>query len=193
MANYEMLEKAYAAIGALRSKGLLKIDVGLVARTAGIARSTFYLNDDDWKEVRTVIAGKPSDRVKLKRVEVEEKSLTDQRIEAFSVRLADAEEEVGRIQETAGKVYRELIDEVQRWFVKASESPAKKNQMARALQELNSSRKEVELLRSENRVLQAKIDVSGVIQPLVQKLIISLDVLESPGQVFRAFFGNWRH
>jgi hypothetical protein len=187
MASAENLQKAYTAISVLRAKGLLKMDVGLVASTAGIARSTFYLDDEEWKEVRAVIRGKPSDRVKLKGVEVAEKSLADRRIEVFSGRLAEAEKEVIRIQAIADKVYRELIDEVQRWFVKASESPAKKNQMARYLQELNSSRKEVERLRSENRALEAQIAVAGVVRPLVQKKIISLDVLDTPGNIFTSF------
>lgn len=187
MANEENLQKAYTAISVLRAKGLLKMDVGLVASTAGIARSTFYLDDDEWKEVRAVIRGKPSDRVKLKQVEVAEKSLADRRIEAFSGRLAEAEKEVIRIQTIADQVYRELIDEVQRWFVKASESPAKKTQMARYLQELNSSRKDVARLRSENRMLEAQIEVAGVVHPLVQKKIISLDIFGTPGDIFTSF------
>jgi hypothetical protein len=187
MANNENLEKAYDAISALRVKGLLTMDVRMVANTAGIARSTFYLNDPDWKEVRAVIAGKPSDRVKLKQVKVVKRSHADQRIEEFSLRLAEAENEVIRIQEVAQKVYRQLIDEVQRWFVKASESPAKKNQIASYLQELVSSRKEVERLSSENRLLEAKVAVAGVVHPLVQKKVICLNALESPVDMFTSF------
>lgn len=187
MASSENLDKVYDAISTLRAKGLLKMDVRMVANTAGIARSTFYLNDPDWKEVRAVIAGKPSDRVKLKQVKVEKRSHGDQRIEEFSLRLAEAENEVIRIQEIAQKVYRQLIDEVQRWFVKASESPAKKNQITSYLQELASSRKDVERLSSENRLLEAKIPVAGVVHPLVQKRVISLNVLESPGHMFTSF------
>jgi len=187
MANNENLQKAYDAISALRAKGLLTMDVRKVANTAGIARSTFYLKDPDWKEVRAVISGKPSDRVKLKQVQVEKRSHADQRIQEFSLRLAEAENEVVRIQEIAQKVYRQLIDEVQRWFVKASESPAKKNQIASYLQELVSSRKDVERLSSENRLLEAKVAVAGVVYPLVQKKTISLDVLESPGHIFTSF------
>ena len=190
MASEENLRKAYAAISVLRAKGLSKINVGLVASTAGIARSTFYLDDDEWKEVRAVIRGKPSNQVKLKQVEVAEKSLADRRIEAFSGRLAETEKEVIRIQTIADQVYRELIDEVQRWFVKASESPAKKTQMARYLQELNSSRKDVARLRSENRVLEAQIEVAGVVHPLVQKKIISLD-LGTVGDIFTSFLGQF--
>jgi hypothetical protein len=187
MASNENLDKAYEAISALRAKGLLKMDVRLVANTAGIARSTFYLNDPDWKEVRAVISGKPSDRVKLKQLRVEKKSHADQRIAEFALRLAEAENEVTRIQEIAQKVYRQLIDEVQRWFVKASESPAKKNQIANYLQELVSSRKDVERLTAENRLLVAEIAVAGVVHPLVQKKIICLNVLESPGAMFTSF------
>lgn len=187
MASNENLQKAYTAISMLRAKGLVKIDVGTVASTAGLARSTFYLDDDDWREVLAVIKGKPSDRVKLQPVETIEKSLTDRRIEAFSARLAAAENELTRIQVIADKVYRELIDEVQRWFVIASESPAKKSQMARYLQELNSSRKEVERLRSENKLLGAQTGVAAAVHPLVQKRIISLDILKSPAEIFMSF------
>lgn len=187
MANAETLEKVYSAIASLRARGLPHLDVELVARTAGVARSTFYLKDEDWKEVRAVIGGKPSERIKLVQVEVERKSVATLQIEALSKRLAHAEEEVSRIQSTADKVYKQLIDEVQRWFVKASETPAKQAQMARYIQELNSTRREVESLRSENRVLQAQAENTGVIRPLVHKRKIALNTLQPPGEIFTSF------
>ena len=187
MASSETLNRVYAAIGTLRAKGVSGMNVGLVAAAAGVARSTFYLKDKEWEEVRAVIKGKPSALVKLVQVEVEEKSLATRQIEALSARLAEAEKTVIHIQSTADKVYRELIDEVQRWFVKASEKPGKQKQMARYLHELNSTLKESERLRSENGLLQAQIERAGEIRPLVYKKIISLNALESPGEIFTSF------
>jgi len=187
MANPETLEKVYAAIGALRAKGMSRPDVGLVATTAGVARSTFYLEDEDWKEVRAVIKGKPSERVRLVQVAAEEKTVATRQIEALSARLGEAEKQVIHIQSTADKVYRELIDEVQRWFVKASEKPARQAQMARYIEELNGARKEMERLRSANRILEAQLENSNSVRPLVQKKKIVLYALRPSGELFASF------
>ena len=188
MANAETLEKAYAAIGSLRAKGHSQLDVGLVAKAGGIARSTFYLDDDEWREVRAVIKGKASSRVRLVQVEVVKSSLATLQLEALSVRVAEAEEEIAHIQSVADKIYRELIDEVQKWFAKASETPEKQAKVAQILGELNSARRELERLRAENQVLQARVDSNDSLRPLVRKAIINLNTLNSPGETFENFF-----
>lgn len=187
MANAETLEKAYAAIGSLRAKGHSQLDVGLVAKASGIARSTFYLDDDEWREVRAVIKGKASSRVKLVQVEVAKSSLATLQLEALSIRVAEAEEEVAHIQSVADRVYRELIDEVQKWFAKASQTPGKQARVAQIISELNSTRRELERLRGENQLLQARVDNSASLRPLVRKRIINLDTLNSPGETFANF------
>lgn len=45
----------------------------------------------------------------------------------------------------------------------------------------------MERLSAENRLLESKIAVAGVVHPLVQKKTICLNVLESPGDMFASF------
>jgi hypothetical protein len=45
MANEENLEKVYKAIASLKAKGMQRLNVELVRKIAGVARSTIYLKD----------------------------------------------------------------------------------------------------------------------------------------------------
>jgi AcrR family transcriptional regulator len=187
MASSNTLDKVYGAIGLLREQGVPRLDVGLVARTAGVARSTFYLEDDDWEEVRAVIKGKPSNRISLALIDVKEKSGAARRLEALSKRVDEAETEVAHMQSAAQKVYHELIDEVQRWFIKASEKPAQQAKTAKYMKELASSRTELQHLRAENEVLRAQVATGDTVKQFVSKKIIHIDTLEPPGSMFTSF------
>lgn len=186
MANAENLEKAYAAIGSLLAKGVSKLSVGRVASESGLARQTFYQKDNDWTEVLEVIKGKPSSRVKLVQVEIERKTDTVNRLENLIKRVDAAEQEVHRLEDVASKVYRELIDEVQRWFDKAIESPKSRNQVSKYIEELNRTRDELERLVAENRLLKAERD-AGKIKPFFMKKTIGLPYSPQQVEIIEAF------
>lgn len=187
MASPIALDKVYKAIGVLREQGVTRVDVGLVARTAGVARSTFYLDDPDWEEVRAVIKGKPSDRVKLTQLAVKEKLGSARQLEALSNRVNEAEAEMAHMQSVAQKVYQELIDEVQRWFIKAAEKPAQQAKTAKYIKELTNSRAELQRLRSENEVLRAHVATGDTVKQFVSKRTIHINTLKSPGSMFANF------
>lgn len=192
MANADSLDKAYATIGSLLAKGVTKLSVQQVAAASGLARQTFYQQDDEWKEVRAVIKGKPSTRVKLVQVEIKQKSESAKRLEALLGRVEDMEQELTRVEGIASTVYKELIDEVQRWFYKASETPKKKIQVAQYIEELNSTRKELERVMAENRLLKAEHDGSDTLPKLNQKRTIDLAGPEEIADILNDFLRQYK-
>lgn len=192
MAKVANLEKAYATIGALLAKGVAKLSVDQIASASGLARQTFYQQDDEWKEVRAVIKGKPSPRVKLAQVEIKQKSESAKKIEELIGRVDGLEQEVNRIAGLAGKVYEELIDELQRWFFVAAESPNKKTQVAKYLEELNNTSKELERVQAENRLLKAERDGTCTVRALNQKKIIDLPAHANPGDLYADFLRQYK-
>lgn len=189
MANPGNLEKAYSAIGSLLAKGNAKLTVERVSSESGIARQTFYQKDEDWKEVLAVIKGKPSSRVKLVQVEFEEKSKAVKKFEGLHKRLEVAEQELSRMEHVASTVYKELIDEVQRWFDKATDSPKNRNQVSKYIEELNRARDDIERLSAENRFLKAE-RAAGEIKPLTMKKVIRLPALHQQVEVIELFLSQ---
>lgn len=192
MANVVNIEKAYATIGALLAQGVTKLSVEQVAIASGLARQTFYQQDDEWQELRAVIKGKQSPRVKLVQVEIKQKSESAKKLEQLFSRVDSMEQEVFRIEGLAGKVYEELIDELQHWFCKAAETPRKQTQSAQYLEELNSTRKELERALAENRFLKAERDGLGVIKVLNHKKTIDLPILAKPGDFLTDFLRQYK-
>lgn len=192
MANQSNLEKAYIAIGALLTKGVTRLTVQQVAATCGLARQTFYQDNECWKEVRAVIKGKPSTRVKLVEVEIKQKSNSVKKLEALLGRVEVMEQEVERIEGIASTVYMELIDEVQRWFHLASENPRKKAQLSAYINELNQTRNELRRLLAENELLKAERDHAGTVRPLIQKKIINLPTSLELGDLFDSFLQQYK-
>jgi len=192
MANSENLDKAYAAIGSLLASGITKLTVEKVSVASGLARQTFYQKDPDWVEVRDVIGGKPSPRMKLVQVEIKQKSETVRKLDSLFERIATMEQEVARLEGTASHVYKELIDEIQRWFCKALENPKKNVAAARYLNELNDIRQEVERLTAENRLLKAQREGNESVKVLSYKKIIALNMLAEPGDIFDEFLQQYR-
>ena len=189
MARADLLNRAYQAVAALRAKGRTKLSVEEVAECAGLARSTFYLKDDDWQEVREVIRGKPSPRVRLAAVEVTAASKADLRLTALARRVEEAEAELERIRAAADDVYRKLIDQVQYYFALASETPKKREQQAKLLKEVARAKQEVQRLKAENSRLQASQNAGAEIASLaVAKRVVGLpDAAPSVSALYAAF------
>lgn len=192
MANSENVNKAYAAIGSLLASGVKKLTVEKVREASGLARQTFYQNDKDWQEIRAVIKGKPSSRVKLVQVEIKQKSESARKLDALFGRIETMEQEVTRLEQTASQVYKDLIDEIQRWFYKASETPKKSAAVARYIEELNGMREELERVNAENRLLKAQSGAQESVRILSHKKIIELNVLAKPGDLFNEFLRQYQ-
>ena len=191
MAKAENLEKAYKAIGSLLASGVRTLSVEKVKVASGLARQTFYQKDEDWQEVRAVINGKPSDRVKLVQVEIKQKSETERQLDSLFERIETMEQDVTRLEGTASKVYKELIDEIQRWFYKASENPKRNATVARHIEELNSMRQEMDRLTAENRLLRAQENDKDSVKVLSHKKVIKLNTLAEPGDIFDDFLKQY--
>ena len=112
MAKHDLLNRVYACIGTMRMRGD-KLNVQKVAEASGVARATLYLADPDWDEVREVIKGKPSSRVKLVEVEITEASRVKRKMAELNERVASAEGDVHAIRKEAEKIYRKLVDQLQ--------------------------------------------------------------------------------
>ncbi|WP_157201882.1 hypothetical protein [Massilia sp. Root335] len=192
MAKSENLDKAYMAIGSLLASGVRKLSVEKVRVASGLARQTFYQEDEDWLEVRAVINGKPSDRVKLVQVEIKKKSETERQLDSLFERIETMEQEVARLEGTASQVYKELIDEIQRWFYKASENPKRNATAARHIEELNSMRQEMDRLTAENRLLRARESDQDTVKILSHKKVIELKTLAEPGDIFDDFLKQYK-
>lgn len=175
MAKNILLEKVFEAIAQLRAEGIDRLTISKVSRYSGVARATFYLDDDDWREVREVIAGKPSSRVELVEVKIVEESEHLRELRVLTDRVASAEQEVQRLEEVATKVYQELIDEVQRWFHEASEKPKRHGQLASCTAALGEARDRIQDLITENQILRAASEDVGNLAALAIKKVINLD------------------
>jgi hypothetical protein len=166
MAREEILSKVYNAIGRLRANGTVDLNVDLVAASAGIARSTFYLDDPDWKEVREVIRGKASHLVKLVEVEVTEASRTRTKLNELQARCDQLGIEAKTLREQADTIYRKLINQLQYYFALAEETPAKRQRNTKILMESGELNQEVTRLRAEvahMRIQQAQVPVASPI------------------------------
>ncbi|MFN3791705.1 MULTISPECIES: hypothetical protein [Massilia] len=190
MANEENLEKVYKAIASLKAKGMQRLNVELVRKIAGVARSTIYLKDEDWKEVRDVIAGKDSERLAATALDVNIKSASALAIEELEKRLTEAESELTRITSVADKVYPELIDEIQRWFVAASETPNNKKKKVHDAAELLKLKAECERLRKENASMLAQLESPTNMRMLSHKKTIILKDGLTAGEFFGSFMNQ---
>lgn len=174
MAKHDVLERAYEAIGRLRATGLEKLNVEKVADAAGLARSTFYLPDPDWQEIRQVIKGKPSTRVKLVEIEVATVTRSTRKIAELRERMDRVEAELESVRQTADTVYRKLIDQLQYYFALAAETPAKREKQTKLLKESGRANQEAKRLQAENANLREQLRLIPNTTPLVNKRYITL-------------------
>ncbi|REG45492.1 hypothetical protein B0G80_9089 [Paraburkholderia sp. BL6669N2] len=156
MAKRDVLNHVYACIGTMRSRGD-KLNVQKVAVAAGVARATLYLPDPDWQEVREVIKGKPSLRVKLVEIEVTEASRVKRKAAELHERVASAEGEIQAIRKDAERIYRKLVDQLQYYVALAAETPAKTANRAKQLKEAGHDKQEIKRLRAEVAMLQHQV------------------------------------
>lgn len=174
MAKQGVLDKVYETIGQLRAKGLEKLSVEQVADASGMARSTFYLKDPDWQEVREVIKGKPSTRVKLVEIKIATATRSTRRMAELRERVESVEIELVSVRQTAETVYRKLIDQLQYYFALAAETPAKRDKQTKLLKESGWATQEVKRLQAENANLQEQLRHVPNTTPLVSKRYITL-------------------
>jgi hypothetical protein len=179
MANRDLLDRVYACIGTIRSRGD-KLNVEKVAMTAGVARATLYLPDPDWQEVREVIKGKSSSRVKLVEIEVIETSKVQRKMAEFNKRVASAEGEVQALRKDAERIYRKLVDQLQYYVALAAETPAKTANRAKQLKEAAHDKQEIKRLRAEVVMLRQQVR-NGPAEPaaLTTKRYITLPTSSS--------------
>jgi hypothetical protein len=146
----------YACIGTLRTRGD-KLNIGRVAEAAGVARATLYLPDPDWQEVREVIKGKSSSRVKLVEIEVTEASRVRRKVAELNKRVTVAEGDLQALRKEAERIYRKLVDQLQYYVALAAETPAKTANRAKQLKEAGHDRQEIKRLRAEVAMLQQQV------------------------------------
>ena len=181
MAKQVNLENVYEVIGQLRAKGIRKLSVEQVAAAAGVARSTFYLSDADWQEVRDVINGKPSTRVKLIEVQATAATGINRTILELRERLQSVESELESVRQTAEVVFKNLVDQLQYYFALAAETPAERARQAKLLKEFGWTKQELKRLQAENASLREQMTIVPEIAKLVSKRYITLpNVLSGP-------------
>ncbi|RQM59713.1 MULTISPECIES: hypothetical protein [Burkholderia] len=187
MAKPDVLDRVYACIGTMRSRGD-KLNVEKVAVRAGVARATLYLPDPDWQEVREVIKGKPSSRVKLVEVEVTEASKVKQKVAELKERVASAEGELQALRKDAERIYRKLVDQLQYYVALAAETPAKTANRAKQLKEAGHDKQEIKHLRAEVAMLRQQVG-NGPAEPaaLTTKRYITLPTSSSWADTLASF------
>ncbi|SAK87365.1 hypothetical protein AWB77_04707 [Caballeronia fortuita] len=187
MANRDLLDRVYACIGTMRSRGD-KLNVEKVAMTAGVARATLYLPDPDWREVRAVIKGKTSSRVKLVEIELAGASKVQRKVAELKERVANAEGELQALRRDAEKIYRKLVDQLQYYVALAAETPAKTANRAKQLKESGHDKQEIKQLRAEVALLQQQVR-NGPTEPaaLTTKRYITLPASSSWADTLASF------
>ncbi|MBK9623037.1 MAG: hypothetical protein KA388_05120 [Rhodocyclaceae bacterium] len=193
MARKELLDRAYGAIGLLRAKGL-GTSVERVAEAAALARSTFYLPDPDWQEVRRVIKGKASQRVQLVAIEVTAATRNRGKLREMESRITQAEKEVGDLRRNADQIYRKLINQLQYYVAEAADGPAKLANRAKQLKEAGHAQQELKQLRAQNALLSEQLRLTkNTPTPLTSKRYISLLITATEGEFFTALVDSLEH
>jgi hypothetical protein len=187
MASPDALERAYAAIARLRQQGIARPSVDAVAEVAGLARSSFYQKDDEWSEVRAVIKGKPSPRVKLVELAVSDANKATSRISDITSRVAKLEEDLASTNKFADEVYQRLIDQVQYYFARAEESPKRREQSKKQIDELKQARHDLILAQAELVELRREIQRPNVVKHRALKKIVRLPPAGDASNMFSAF------
>ncbi|MBK6472989.1 MAG: hypothetical protein IPF94_20345 [Betaproteobacteria bacterium] len=187
MASSDALERAYAAIARLRQQGVARPSVDAVAEVAGLARSSFYQKDDEWSEVRAVIKGKASPRVKLVEMMVSDAQKATSRVSDITERVAKLEEDLANTNKYAEEVYQRLIDQVQYYFARADESPKKLEQSKKQINELKQARHDLQLAQTELIELRRESQRSNVVKHRVLKKIVKLPAAKNASDLFSVF------
>ncbi len=187
MASTDALERAYSAIAHLRRKGVTRPSVDAVAEVAGLARSSFYQKDHAWIEVRAVIKGKASSRVKLVELEVSEAQRATSKVSAISERITKLEEDLAETNKFADEVYQRLIDQVQYYFARVDESPKKLEQSRKQINELKQARHDLKLAQDELGELRRERLPSNVLKHRALKKIVKLSPALNIPQLFATF------
>lgn len=192
MASSDALEKAYAAIARLRQQGLSQLSVDAVADVAGLARSSFYQkDDDDWAEVRKVIRGKASPRVKLVEIEVSETRKVTSRLSSVLERVAKLEAALADTNKFANDVYHKLIDQVQYYFAKAEESPKKLEQSRKQINELKQARHDLQVAQNEISMLKKERLLPNVVPHRTVKKTVELPSTLDLPNLFSEFLNEF--
>lgn len=161
MAKETSLQAAYSAMAALKASGT-PLTPGAVARAAGLARSTLYLEDDDWVDVLDAIAGKPSARLDAAAPDVRAEPKRLSAIDHLIKRIEGVEAELDGAIEFADSTYQSLIDQLQYYFALAHESPKRREEDQRRRTELIHTLQDLEKAKLEISVLREQIDLSKV-------------------------------
>lgn len=187
MASSDALERAYAAIARLRQQGIARPSVDAVAEVAGLARSSFYQKDDEWSEVRAVIKGKASPRVKLVELAVSDAKKATSRVSDITSRVAKLEEDLANTNKFADEVYQRLVDQVQYYFARAQESPKKREQTTKQINELKQARHDLQSAQAELVELRRDIQRPNVVKHRALKKIVRLPSTKDTSHLFSAF------
>lgn len=187
MASSDALERAYAAIARLRQQGVARPSVDAVAEVAGLARSSFYQKDDEWSEVREVIKGKASPRVKLVEIMVSDAQKATSRVSDITERVAKLEQDLANANKFADEVYQRLIDQVQYYFARADESPKKLEQSKKQINELKQARHDLQLAQAELVELRRESQRPNVVKHRVLKKIVKLPPAKNTSHLFSVF------
>lgn len=187
MASPDALERAYAAIARLRQQGIAQPSVDAVADVAGLARSSFYQKDEEWDEVRAVIKGKPSSRVKLVEIAASDAQKANSRISDVAGRVAKLEEDLASTNKFAEEVYQRLIDQVQYYFARAEESPKKLEQSRKQINELKQARHDLQIAQAELIELRRESQRPNVLKHRVVKKLLKLPPTTNAARLFSEF------
>ena len=186
MASSDAVERAYSAIARLRQQGVTRPSVDAVAEVSGLARSSFYQKDDEWIEVRAVIRGKASPRVKLVELAVSDAQKATSRVSAITERVVELERDLESTNKFADEVYQRLIDQVQYYFARAEESPKKLERSRKQIDELKQARHDLQLAQAELIELRKERQPPNVVKHRALKKIVDLPSARDIPKLFSA-------
>jgi hypothetical protein len=174
MANEGTLDKVYDAIGRLRAQGVTNMNVTQVSKLSGISRATIYQKHADWDEVRAVIDGKPSPRVRLMEIAKVAEAESTGRITHLANQIGEFEKTIIALEQKAESAYKTLTDQLLYYATVASEVNKKRDDRAKTILSLNKTHEENLRLAAALREAQATIQSPITVAPVVSKKHISL-------------------
>ncbi|MGO9379978.1 MAG: hypothetical protein ACLP29_15715 [Dissulfurispiraceae bacterium] len=173
------VDAAYSAIAFFHQQGIKKPAVCKVAEKALIGRATLYTDHPDWVEVRAVIAGKPSPRIKMAAIELSENQKWQRQLGQLKAEISTLGQKLKDIRNSTDSTYDKLLQLVHKYFILSKETPLEVENRTKIALDYTNLRERLERMEVENRHLRAERNLEGTVLPFSKKKVVDVYPLSS--------------
>lgn len=172
----EALNKAYAALHALRQEGYAIPPITALVKRSGVGRSTMYTNHPDWVRFLDVVKNNlPIKHLTEAGAASEERAEWVRRRESLEERIKKVKEEIQSVKNKVDVVFTRLTDELHKYVLRSKETPQQANLRADLLKKNANLNQELERIKSENAELRRTQSMPADIRALTKKEVVTID------------------